>query len=324
MSEQTIAQESGGEVASVGELGTSVRGDRLYHNAEIYHEDADSVRNIFADMAGQSGGDISRVVFRGIVSPRALRDIARAPMEADLEVAQPLAGYGEPGWLVYLAQNAPDRQPIVPVPEMVAASNTYTLPSGFNPADLPAETTHQAYIPEDSIGQLYDLWQAFGWELNGVAERASKVRANRQSEPQDRDTWFSGLWNSGRLVCAATAERLTYQGAEGPFNLVESTEWRTHPDYMQHGLMGHNLWRLNNQILGDLRDVEAKMPLVFAECNFMTRADKAGRRAGFEIPSRQFAGQIIAQNVIVNDGHYPSGLRDFVFISLPPQSGDQP
>jgi hypothetical protein len=90
---------------------------------------------------------------------------------------------------------------------------------------------------------------------------------------------------------------------------------------MQHGLMGSNLWKINNQVLDDLQIENGRSPLIFAECNFMTRADKAGQRAGFRIPPRSYAAQIVVQNVMVRDGHKPVGLRDFTFLSLPIRPG---
>jgi hypothetical protein len=326
MTEQ-LTNEASGEVASVGEPGTSIRGDRIYHNATIYHEDITSVEAIFADMDGQmeadAGQTLSRIVFRGLVSPETIHALSAHPLGNNLEVAQPLEEYGEPGWLVYLAANSPDRGPIIPLAEMVEDTDEYEIPIDFIPRTLPTGYVHRNYIPKESAGQLHNLWKAFDWRLDGVVERAQKIRENIElPATNQRDTWFSGLWAGNILVCAATAERLTYQGANGPFDIVENTEWRTRPDHMRDGLMGHNLWRLNNEILSDLRTNDGATPLIFAECNFMTRADKAGRRAGFRIPSRAYAGQIIVQNVTVNDELEPAGLRDFIFLSLPAHAGE--
>jgi len=110
----------------------------------------------------------------------------------------------------------------------------------------------------------------------------------------------------------------------GEVDLVESTEWRTRDEYAGQGMMTATIAMLNTQILSDRR-VSGRKPLIYAECNFQSRSDRAGSGAGFEIPSREFAKQIIVQNVHVGDG-YPSEegkLGDFTYMYLPVGSIDQ-
>jgi hypothetical protein len=59
--------------------------------------------------------------------------------------------------------------------------------------------------------------------------------------------------------------------------------------------------------------------IVGAETNLHpnVRADLTGNRVGFSIPPRNFATQILKQNVKVGDGESPMGLRDFSFMHLP-------
>jgi hypothetical protein len=53
----------------------------------------------------------------------------------------------------------------------------------------------------------------------------------------------------------------------------------------------------------------------------MSRSDRAATGAGFVVPSREFGiPQVLVQNVAVNDGHQPQGLRDFTFMYLPTSS----
>lgn len=320
--------EISSEVASVGELGTSLRGDRIYHNATQYHESFDQVQEIITDMREQmttqdQNSELSRAVFRGIVSPEVMRNIMDCQLRDHVEVGVNLTGYGELGWLLYVAINSLERQALVPVQEMISSTNDYEAPPGFDPSTLPGGLTQRNHIPEQDWTQLRDLWLPFEWDLRGVAQRARKIQDNLQCPPALRDTWFSGIWHGSRLACAATAERLTYQGAKGDFDLVESTEWSTTPDFRRAGqsLMSYNLWRMNQEILSDLGCQNSKVPLIFAEANFMTRADKAGRRAGFRIPPRRREiGQMVIQNVGVNDGLEPVGRwRDFTFLAVPPQ-----
>lgn len=330
MSEQII-NDTGAEVASIGELGTPRRGDRIYHNATEYHQDFNQVQEIVTDIREQMSQDqnptLSRAVFRGIVSPGVMRRILDSHLVDHIEVGVDLQNYGEPGWLVYVAINSPERQALVPVSEMVTATSEYAAPHDFDPSVLPAGFVHRNRIPPQAFEQLRDLWLPFDWTLQGVAQRADKVQDNLEGPPAERDTWFSGIWARDRLVCAATAERLTYQGANGDFDLVESTEWSTDRRFRRAGqsLMSCNLWHQNQEILTNLGNKNGKSPFIFAEANFMTRADRAGRRAGFQIPERQQQiGQMIIQNVVVNDGLEPVGrCRDFTFLAFPPQGEAQ-
>jgi hypothetical protein len=110
------------------------------------------------------------------------------------------------------------------------------------------------------------------------------------------------------------AESLVLNGPQGPVKYVESTEWSTHPDYQGNGLAPANLSVVNAQVLHAGPD-----SIVGAETNLHpnVRADLIGNRVGFSIPPRNFAAQILKQNVRVGDGEEPTGLRDFSFMYLP-------
>jgi hypothetical protein len=124
--------------------------------------------------------------------------------------------------------------------------------------------------------------------------------------------WFSAITAGDTLMSAAMAERLTLPGRDGPVDLVESTEWRTRKGFSNLGFMTDTLGALNAQIFQSRQGDSSVPPLVYAECSFTTRADRAGRGAGFYIPERRYAAQIALQNVTVDDGIHPPGLRDFI------------
>ncbi len=297
---------------STGDLGTSRRQDeRLYHNAETAYEKAADVAEVYQDLSKEADlqKDISRIVFRGIVSDSAFQDIRESELGIQLEVAMPLAEYGQDGWLIYLACNNGRRSnPLKAIPEMISATSSVPEPR----AAANEVVDYRSAIDNAILPQLHILWsETFGWSL----EEVTALREKMETQGTDkRSLWFSGLvLNNGVLTSAAMAERLDLPGFSGNLTLIESTEWRSLED---KGLMPTTLRYLNQQIATDTADY-SQPPLVYAECNFTSRSDRAGYRSGFRIPSRDYAAQILVQNVAVGDNILEKGLRDFTFMYLP-------
>ena len=322
-----------GEVPSVGSPGTSYRGDRIYHNATEFHTDTDTVRTIFDSInrqrgatnpeepGGEESSRISRAVFRGIVSQGVFNCLLNSSLEKNLEAGLSLHAYGDAGWLIYLAANDDDRRPLVPTEQIIRATSEYVVPK-LDTDEVPVGTTVCDRIDYRDVDRLHSLWLPFGWQRDGVIERMVSIDQNTGQEPCKRDTWFAGLRQDEVLISAATAERITVPGANGPFDLIESTEWSTDQRFRRVGqsMISHVLRHMNQHILADLERLDnGSLPLIFAEANFTTRADKAGRRAGFVIPDRQYMPQVITQNVVVEDGVGPHARwRDFSFMVVPP------
>jgi len=165
------------------------------------------------------------------------------------------------------------------------------------------------------------LWgTTFGWNHGQIDAFAQRLEADRHTEKLDRSVWFAGVEHDGLLVSAVMAERLTLPGNDGPIDLVESTEWATRKGHDGNGYTPTALAALNAQILGDLADSPNGRPLIFAECNFTNRADRTGSSVGMVIPSREYASQVLPQNVVVGDGQQPHGYRDFNLMVLPLKS----
>jgi len=322
MSEQNI-------FSSTGNLGTSIRPDgRLYHNAEVAYSEPEQVVEQFQQLteeAEQMPGEITRVVFRGVVSDRVLETVADSPIGQNLEVAMPLADVGGEGWLIYLARNHTDRRPLQPIAIMRDAVLRYIArqPTNHPTSEaLPAElSTREMIVTREEEAQLLALWgPTFGWSESEITVLAGRLRNEQVVDARERSAWFRAIYAGSMLVSAAMAERLTLPGLNGPLHLAESTEWRTRPGWFDHGLTTRNVIALNARIHCDLREATGAH-IIFAECNVASGAYRAGYRAGFRVPDmNRFAAQIILQNVTVQDTDVTSlapGLRDFVFMYAP-------
>lgn len=308
--------------SSTGQLGTQERQDgRLYHNARAYYDTTTAVTRIFDELVEQVDSEsdrLSRAVFRGLVSGRVVQQLA-AQRPQNMEVALSVRDYGQVAWLLYLGHNHPTRQSPHSAPDMVQAIDATRRPPSLTAQDkVPAGfETARSFEPADEPA-LHTLWgQTFGWNQDEISALRLRLNQQRQRYPIDRDTWFSALRYGGQIVSAAMAEHLELEGPDKAFDIVESTEWRTESQSQGKGLMPFVLRDLNAQIIKDLQHRYVGRPLIYAECNYTSRSDRSGYRAGFRIPNRQFAPQIIPQNVRVNDGKVPCGLRDFSFMYVP-------
>lgn len=315
--------------SSTGNLGVSRRQyERLYVNGTEYLDDVDIFNRNYTrltSIGNRFEQKIGRSVFRGVVGPEIMNAIGESQFLHNLEVALPLAEYGErDSWLVYLAQNRPDRKYIEPLEKMIMNTD-YERGSCRSVKDCIDRVVEQGYqvidrFEEDQIDDIFNLWgPTFGWNRQEVSNLKNRLANVDSANP---DVWFAGASHNGRIISCAMAERLSIPSRNGSLELVESTEWRTHEDYFGNGLMSGVVAALNANIVSDLRDLE-NPPLIYAECNFQSRSDRVGNAAGFAVPGRNtdgyYAPQILEQNVLVNDGcEIPEGkYRDFTFMHLP-------
>ncbi|EKD86275.1 MAG: hypothetical protein ACD_37C00379G0001 [uncultured bacterium] len=325
----SIDREQSEEIfSSTGKLGREIRPfNRVYENRG-YSDDSTSLLAAFRDMTAMldGEGDVSRAIMRGLISPDTLGEILASPEGVHLEVAMDVSEFtGYRSWLIYIAKNAPERDPIVPVGEMVWSTEKDRSVPTEAPERRVQKVIDQGYrfvstFNADQAEQVYDLWSdTFGWSY----EEIENLR--RRLHEGDERLWLSAVVDpEGNIVAAATAEKLDIPDQNGNLSLVENTEWRTKDGYQGKGLMTATLDMLNVQILRDLRPEEGdKLPLIYAECNYQSRSDRAGHGAGFAIPQRVIDGylipQVIVQNVNIGDNQpVPSDkLRDFTFMYLP-------
>lgn len=318
--------------SSTGRLGVTRRQyDRLYVNGTHYSASPDEVEQNFRRLTAvgeRHPQSISRTIFRGLVNEDVMRHLSNNGLQPYLEVAFPVAEFtGDNSWLVYMANNQPGRELLVPREVMIEETNVQKRDTAL-PLERVQSITEQGYtfashIPEDQVDQVHSLWgETFGWERHEVDNLRRRLITGRQTSPSQRDVWFSAIRDNGTIISVAMAERLSIPSAEGRLDLVESTEWRTRDEYAGNGLMTATLAALNAQILSDFQDNPNGLPLVYAECNFQSRSDRAGHGAGFRIPERTerySVPQILTQNVLVRDGQpiEEGRLRDFTFMYLP-------
>lgn len=318
--------------SSTGRLGVSRRQyNRLYVNGTHYSASPDEVERNFrrlTEVGDRHPRSISRCIFRGLVNENVMLHLSNNGLQSYLEVVLSVAEFtGDNSWLVYIANNQPGRELIVPREVMIEETNIQKRGT-VSPLKRVQSITEKGYtfvghIPEDQVDQLHALWgETFGWERHEVDNLRRRLITSGNSSPLKRDVWFSAIRDNGTIISVAMAERLSIPSAEGKLDLVESTEWRTRDEYAGNGLMTATLAALNAQILSDLQDNPNGLPLVYAECNFQSRSDRAGHGAGFRIPERTeiySAPQILTQNVLVRDGQpvEEGKLRDFTFMYLP-------
>lgn len=337
---EAVMDTRNGEAAtftSIGKLGVSRRSyDRLYVNGTRFSSNPVEFDRNFRRLVAigeRNKGKIGRSVFRGLVSDEVVNHVLSSDLKANLEVAFPVGEFtgDNSSWLVYMANNKPGRDQIVPRETMIRKTS---VPRGgiMIPVERVKSVTDKGYvftdkIAEDQVDQALSLWgNTFGWRREDVENLRIKLDENKRKQfSSQKNVWFSAAMDKdGKIVSLAMAERLSIPGKNGKtLDLVESTEWRTDDSHSNNGLAPGTLNMLNAQILSDLRNNPNGLPLIFAECNFQSGSEWTGKKAGFFIPPRTAEGhpapQILTQNVLVRDNHEigDKKLRDFSFLYLP-------
>lgn len=324
-----MKRESETIFSSTGRLGVSRRQyERLYVNGSHYSSDPIELEWNFRRLTAigeRQQQKIGRSIFRGLVNETVMQHILNNGLQPHLEVALPVTEFtGDNSWLVYMANNRFGRELIVPREVMMKETNAYkreiTSPLKRVKSITEQGYTFVNYIPEDQVDQVYALWgETFGWKLHEVDNLRKRLITGSKNSSSQKDVWFSAIRDNGTIISVAMAERLTIPTACGQLDLVENTEWRTRDEYAGKGLMTVTLAVLNAQILSDFQGNTNGLPLIYAECNFQSRSDRTGYGAGYRIPGRANAAQILVQNVLVRDGQpvEEGKLRDFTFMYLP-------
>lgn len=329
--------------SSAGEPGVNERSyERWYENAQSFGDDPDAVQENFALRLQEADDrDLSRTVVRQIVSPAVLSELQTSEFQDDIEVVVPMSlfttaeGQRHSGLLLYIARNRADRPALTSDGDIIAASDDPDQWSGRGmqtALTLPERASSirenggvfDTVFERSEIDEIVDeLWgPTFDWDEEDAINFRHALERQNQLQPEQRSLWFSAIRMGGSIVSLATAERITLQSGTGPIEMVESTEWlvRNAPELRGQHLMSTNLAVLNALVATDQATGPHGVPLVFAECNFSTRSDLAGRAAGFRIAHRNADGlpapQVIRQNVAVGDSintGREDNLRDFNF-----------
>ncbi len=324
-------KETGANIySSTGRLGTTLRPfDRIYNNSKIPYSDPGEFEARLGNITRiveKCPKEITRSVFRAIVSEDVLLYIINnGRLHSHLEVALPLEEFTKDNsWLIYMAKNKPGREEIIPREAMIRQTDVY-VGEITSPPERVKAITEKGYsfvnkFSGEQVNQIHSLWgKTFGWQFHEVDNLRKRLISGEDKPPSEKDLWFSAIKYNDTIISAAMAEKLSMPSMSGNLDLVESTEWKTGENYIRNGFMAATLAALNAQVLSDLKYSSNGHPLIIAECNFQSRSDRAGHGAGFRIPERNVAPQILVQNVGVNDG-YDVGqgkLRDFTFVYLP-------
>lgn len=316
-------------VTSTGTLGAEQRSfDRWSVNAKVYSDAPDAVDQ-FADrfiavFARKEQEGLTRATFRGLVSQGVMDEIIHQGRQSHLEVAFSVREFtGGDEWFIHAAKNAPERTLLTPIDQIVADTESDRMCSQSPLGKVNAVKEKGFKIvdsfSESDVDRVHGLWErTFGWTREEVDNLRHRIDAGKYADPEGKDVWFNGVRNTnGELISVAMAEKLSVPAADGrELHTIEVTELSVDPAYEGKGIMSANVAVLNSQILDDYAD--RSLPLIYAECNFQSRAERSAHRAVMRIPQREYAPQILQQNVGVGDGApVDSPYRDFQFLYLP-------
>ncbi len=352
---QVTGEQIGG-VPSVGDLGIETRSNaRYYYTSPLgvhVHDDkieqAERIGRLVVErqrrvVLGESIEIASRCVGKFLVKEDVFEELRRSRtlrdrIEAAIPTPHTIRGeLEEPQkvWLLIAAVNSSSRRLHESSKDMMRRVNIDRRFEHITPQARVASVRSQgfAFIDEirvRDIPAIYNLWgTTFGWDEQGIRNRAQNIHVQKEEQPSRKSSWFSGVVDpSGRIAALAVAERLDIPlGYDlGTLSLVESTEWRGRDDVRNLGLVSASVTYLHAQVIRDL-SVLSTPPLIFAETNYMSRAYRVGFASGMDVPPRKVRGlsipQILEQNVEVGDGYEPIGLRDFMVMYLPPEAYTQ-
>lgn len=317
-----------------GALGLTRRSyERLYYNGL---ESLQSVDNLvdyvvpWAEEQVQDGTGVRRVVIRLLMAPEQLSETLERSetLRRSIEVAIPIERQGQqPVVMAMWGINNHLERMIVPV-ETITQETTYTDevdPDLVSRTEgLRAQGFRFSEVMDDiDTEEIYSLWHPiFEWSEQDVVTLRERMRGQQSVARRDRSVWFSAVREGDRVVALAMADRLDLPLGNGEtIPIVESTEWCVRNGWYGRGLGAGAVSFVQAQVVRDLREL-SRPPVILAETNFTSRADRIGHQTGMIVGPRVFDGhpvtQILQQNVAVGDGLRPERLRDFTMMYIPP------
>jgi hypothetical protein len=311
---------------SVGELGGSERQDRRWYvNGQKFIEEVSDLDEMMASAINDAKNldePATRTVVRAHMNGQSARSVLQqsSPYAQYIETAVQIRGFRQPTWLIGIGINDTSRS--ISPEQKTAIKNTVDDTRIKDDLIQPQNTVYEDTdtVEPDLQEQLYVAWgQTFGWQREDIDGLQRGLVSGNEG------LWFQACIDKTRrqLASAAMAEQLYLPGPDGSsLRLVESTEWFTAQAYRGYGLATHVLRRLNQRVAADCAN--SSIPtFLFAECNYSSRSDIAARRAGFIVPDRTAAPQILVNNVTVtNNGE--QALRNFTLAQLPQDIDGRP
>jgi hypothetical protein len=318
-----------------GVLGLTHRSyERIYYNG---FETLRSVDNLvhdvapWAEMQVQDGTGVRRVVVRLLMRSHQLSEVLERSevLSRNLEVSIPVGESGESQIVMAMwGINNHDERTNDPI-EAMQRDTTYCDDANANLAERTLNLRALGYRFTDSLEEIdteeiFSLWHPiFDWSRQDIDSLRERVNGQQGIISTDRSVWFSAVQNEDRVVSLAMAERLDLPLGNGEsVPIIESTEWCVRNGWYGQGLGVGAVSFVQVQVVRDLRGL-SHPPVILAETNFTSRADRIGHQTGMIVGSRVFEGhavtQILQQNVAVGDGLRPERLRDFTMMYIPPE-----
>jgi hypothetical protein len=213
---------------------------------------------------------------------------------------------------------------------VIGQETVYEHPPRISPSDRVDILRQQGYQFVDNldtidIAQVYSLWHPiFEWSEEDIQNLRGRLQGQRNLSPEERSVWFTAAMDGNNVVALSMAERLDLPFRPGETqSIVESTEWCVREGWQGQGLGTAAPVHVHAQVFTDLASLE-RPPIIVAETNFTSRADRNGHNAGMIVADRQIesfpVSQVLRQNVAVGDGLRPERLRDFTMMYVPPDS----
>lgn len=322
-----------------GNLGLSKRSyERLYYNARQALTSVDYLVNRMMPWAEEHVSDTMphrRIVGRIIMTEAQLSESLHrsAPLREHVEVAVPVGDYfGSRMVMVMWGVNNHHEHTLDPV-NYISHETEYTQALHIPPSMRVRSIREQRYefvehIDQSAMNDIVSLWGSiFEWTDIDVQGLRIRLQEQQRVSPEDRSVWFTRIMAGDDVVALAMAERLDLPlGGGDTVPIIESTEWCVRPGWQQRGLGIGAVSHVHAQVFRDLERV-ARQPIILAETNFTSRADRIGHGAGMVVGPHVidsiYIPQVLRQNVAVIDARRSDRLRDFTMMYISPEHRDR-
>ena len=289
-----------GLVESVGSVGLHQRSDERVVLTTAQLPTLSEIKNTVR-LARQIHATRGQVKYYGEIP-------ARSPhLEAFL---RPSSGDASPHGVVFLGHNKRERRADMS-DEWAHIRESWREPMTHMPIDRVRMAQERGYslstrLGRPDIAHLLPIWEPFGWNEQGIAAFVNEYNTGNAG-------WFCAARDrEGHIRAAAKAEGLRIGG----LNIIESTEWGTHPSSRRRGLASAVVTGLNAAIIR----THPPIPYcIFAEGN--TALESPGhlvaRDAGFDTLSdieSNHPNHVLPQHVSVNNK-----TRNFLMTQVTPK-----